>query len=321
MARTRNLKPAFFKNEFLGQLPFEARILYQGLWCIADRRGVLEDRPLRIKAEVFPFDNVDVDALLSQLSTPIDAFQDHPFIVRYESNGKRYILIPKFEEHQTPHHQEKPSDAPLPQDVCPQEVTKNPEQALDKPWISSVQALDKPRTNPSLTLNPSTLTLNPQTDAPAAASGEAGDDQDSVPKKRKPKADASYTDEFLTFWDVYPSVRKSKKRDAFDSWRKLSEADRMAAMEGAREYAQTELGRGEYSQTPVHWLNQRRWEDDRKSWGRKVSQSTGGHTRRPDFEQWRAALVKRLRSEGKPIPGDDELREAFEEVVRDKASV
>lgn len=39
MARARNIKPSFFKNEDLADLnPFD-RLLFIGLWCLADREG------------------------------------------------------------------------------------------------------------------------------------------------------------------------------------------------------------------------------------------------------------------------------------------
>ena len=43
--RTRLLKPGFFMNEELARLPVRARLLFAGLWCLADREGRLEDRP------------------------------------------------------------------------------------------------------------------------------------------------------------------------------------------------------------------------------------------------------------------------------------
>ena len=49
MARARNIKPGFFKNEFLAEMPCEVRLLFIGLWTLADREGRLEDRPKRIK--------------------------------------------------------------------------------------------------------------------------------------------------------------------------------------------------------------------------------------------------------------------------------
>ena len=50
MPGARNIKPAFFANEFLAELPCEARLLFIGLWTLADRRGRLEDRSKGIMA-------------------------------------------------------------------------------------------------------------------------------------------------------------------------------------------------------------------------------------------------------------------------------
>ena len=68
MARSRNIKPGFFLNDELAECDPLARLLFAGLWCIADREGRLEDRPKRIKAEVLPYDDCDVDELLNQLA-------------------------------------------------------------------------------------------------------------------------------------------------------------------------------------------------------------------------------------------------------------
>ena len=103
--RSRNIKPGFFKNEILGVLDPLARILFSGLWCMADREGRLEDRPLRIKIEVLPYDNCDVEDLLKGL-------QENGFIQRYEVNGEGYIQIVNFLKHQNPHIREKASEIP-----------------------------------------------------------------------------------------------------------------------------------------------------------------------------------------------------------------
>jgi len=104
--RARNLKPALFKNEILGTADPLYTILFEGLWCLADREGRLEDRALRIKAEVLPYrENVDIEALLSWL-------HNHGFIVRYAAGGLRLIQIIKFLEHQSPHKNEVPSVLP-----------------------------------------------------------------------------------------------------------------------------------------------------------------------------------------------------------------
>ncbi|MEN6423298.1 MAG: hypothetical protein ABFD76_15265 [Smithella sp.] len=113
MARIRALKPDFFKDEDLATLPFEARLLYQGLWCFADKSGRLEDRPKYLKAEIFPYDKIDIEKYLNMLCEP--KIQDRPdkvFIRRYTINNRNYIDIPEFLKHQSPHNTEKESLLP-----------------------------------------------------------------------------------------------------------------------------------------------------------------------------------------------------------------
>ncbi|MEI6309491.1 MAG: hypothetical protein WCP58_07610, partial [bacterium] len=68
--RARNLKPGFFKNEYLGKLDPLVRLLFAGLWCLADRKGRLEDRPGKIKIEALPCDDCDVEQMLEDLARP-----------------------------------------------------------------------------------------------------------------------------------------------------------------------------------------------------------------------------------------------------------
>ena len=81
-------------------------MLFAGLWTLADREGRLEDRPLRIKAELFPYDDaLDIDGACTVLARC-------GFIRRYEVAGRRYIDIPNFLQHQSPHKAEQPSKIP-----------------------------------------------------------------------------------------------------------------------------------------------------------------------------------------------------------------
>ncbi|MFY2587186.1 hypothetical protein [Achromobacter xylosoxidans] len=105
MARARNIKPGFFTNEDLVELDFGTRILFAGLWTLADREGRLEDRPKKIKIGVFPADNVDIEVMLQELHRC-------NFINRYVVNGERYIQIVNWHKHQSPHHTEKASVIP-----------------------------------------------------------------------------------------------------------------------------------------------------------------------------------------------------------------
>lgn len=118
MARARNIKPGFFKNEILGVADPLFSLLFEGLWVLADRAGRLEDRPLRIKGEVFPYrDGLNVDAMLNWL-------ESNGFIRRYTAQSKKCILVLEFVKHQNPHKNEAESELPAPSDECtkPEEI-------------------------------------------------------------------------------------------------------------------------------------------------------------------------------------------------------
>jgi len=102
MARARNIKPGFYKNEDLAECSIWARFIFPGLWMLADREGRLEDRPKRIKADLLPFDGQEVEPLLRELEA-------NGFIVRYANEDGKFIAITKFHKHQTPHYTEKQS--------------------------------------------------------------------------------------------------------------------------------------------------------------------------------------------------------------------
>ena len=109
--RARNLKPSFFTNDVLAEIPALGRLLFAGLWCLADRAGRLENRPRKIKAQVLPYDDCDVDNLLMELVK-------RGFIICYEANGINYIQVVNFEKHQNPHVKEAPSQIPAPDEHC-----------------------------------------------------------------------------------------------------------------------------------------------------------------------------------------------------------
>jgi hypothetical protein len=110
MARIRTIKPEFFLHEELAELPPLHRLLFIGLWTLADRHGRLQDRPKRIKAEVLPYDSADVARMLDRLS-------EAGFIVRYQvgvgSEG-RFIAIPGFATHQRINGREANADTRIP---------------------------------------------------------------------------------------------------------------------------------------------------------------------------------------------------------------
>jgi hypothetical protein len=107
VARIRNIKPDFFTDAELCDLSPLHRLLFQALWCQADRDGILEDKPRELKVKCLPFDDCDVEGMLWDLHST-------GFIVRYEVGGERLIHIQGFATHQKFHRDEKPRGLPTP---------------------------------------------------------------------------------------------------------------------------------------------------------------------------------------------------------------
>jgi hypothetical protein len=148
MARTRNIKPGFFKDEELVDLGPHVMLCFAGLWTLADRDGRLEDRPRLIKAEVFPYTNVNVEKLLSALA-------EHKFIIRYEVDGEKYIQIRTWKKHQNPNIKEGASTIPAPFKHSSGTVP-NTESAHSEHGADTVPAPNEHITDTALNLKPLT---------------------------------------------------------------------------------------------------------------------------------------------------------------------
>lgn len=225
MARARNIKPGFFTNDQLAEIDPLGRILFIGLWTIADREGRMEDRPRRIKAELLPYDDSDVDSLLQQL-------EKHGFILRYSVGEDRYIQVLNFTKHQNPHVKESASTIPAP----------------DEHGTGTVQEQNVPDENPADSLNPITDTgsLIPDT-----------------PTESAPARDSSVEQRFAEFWNAYPKkADKDRARKAFSRirWSQVEFSTVMAALEQHKRSAQWTKDNGEFIPNPTTWLNNSRWE-------------------------------------------------------------
>jgi hypothetical protein len=233
------LKPSFFTNEDLARLAPLIRIAFQGTWCRADRHGRLEDRPGRLKAEILPFDRIDMNAALQEL-------HDGGFLTRYEVDGHRYIQINAFSEHQHPHPKE-PSDEIPP----PPSLTAVPRKAIAGNEMPR-QAMYVPPGS-SLTGSTGSSVLPPTPSAPQNGA-----------------ARSLHLAEFQTFWQAYPQGHRTAKRKAEEKFIKARKAGvtlqvLLDALTGQIELRAAKTRQGEWVPewcNPASWLHQRRWEDE-----------------------------------------------------------
>lgn len=248
MARTRSIKPGFFDNEILGDLPPLTRLLFIGLWCIADREGRLEDKPRRIKKILLGYDDVDADGVDRMLQS----LHDTGFIFRYTVEDKSYIQVVNFTKHQNPHIREKASEIPPPPEF-EEEYQESTMQAPDMHSANTVQA-----TPITVNLSPSTGTLSPTTDNPP----ESGGDTDGPDKQpTKPLIERRFDE----FWEAYP--KKVGKKAALASWKKVKPDTElfdkiMTAIGRAKATWQWQRENGRYIPNPKTWLNEGRWDDE-----------------------------------------------------------
>jgi len=246
MARARNIKPAFFVNPELAELDPLARLLFIGLWCLADKDGRLKDKPKVIKIQILPWDDVNVDGLLFLLAPE--------FIRRYEVNGERYIQINNFCKHQNPHQNEKSWGFPEFSEqyeitpVISSNYMSNPDDSLyiDSLNIESCNMKDvskdtscpenEPEKNDaidgdcSVDSGDATLLNDNQYGRERVSEPDVDSDSDLskklVPFKPKKYPTLSklmkdggayvYPPEFEQFWDEYP--RRAEKTVAYKAW-------------------------------------------------------------------------------------------------------
>jgi len=203
---------------------------------MADRNGILEDRPAKIKIEILPVDDCDIDEMLDELSTA------DGFIERYEVAGKRYLLISNFIKHQKPHPRES-ALYPTPEDKQETATASREKELPSKAFPSS-------SLNPS-SLNPSLLNHKEESKECVAASPQ------------RPAKTLAYPSDFELFWQEYPS--HIDKRRSYGCWKaRLKEgitSDQLTAC--ACNYAAARREEDQrYTMHPATFLGPgRRWEE------------------------------------------------------------
>lgn len=251
MARIRTIKPEFFDDPTIGELSPLARLFFIGLWTQADKEGRLLDDSRRLKARIFPYDDVDTEALMVELHAK-------RMIERYcgrEATQKHgFVWIRNFIKHQRPHHKE-------PESLIPSFT----DPAVKKRDLPSFTASDreKKRSNGSLILD--------------TGSGNGSLKLDTGLSKLDSKGSPAYAG-FEGFWQRYP--RKVGKQKAQKIWLKLKPSPELI------QTMLTTLGwqvlqdswlkdGGNYIPHPSTWLTNRRWQDEQPKMPNLTEQTVG----------------------------------------------
>lgn len=127
MARKRMIDPEFWLDEEITGLSFECRLFYIGTWNFADDYGVVENSAKKLKAQIFPYDDVDCTKI-------IDKLVKMNKLVQFEADGKKWLYIRKFLKYQ---RVDKPSKYRNPEP--PIEILDEDSESSQEPLIDEVK--------------------------------------------------------------------------------------------------------------------------------------------------------------------------------------
>jgi hypothetical protein len=227
MARIRTIKPDFWTDGNMVKLSPFARLLYIGMWnfTLCDHGHVADDA-MKLKLQILPMDNIDIDALLAEIMA-------QGRVVRVEDgDGRTYLLVKRFEDHQK---------------IDPRWKTRCPACA-------QVDSLTLTETPVSLGELPVTPELSP-----TLPLGREGMGRES---KKTPSSKPAASTDFDTFWAQYPrKVGKIAGKKAFDKAIKLTTLE--CLLQGIELLKRETAGKKiDFTPHPATWLNDGRWDDE-----------------------------------------------------------
>jgi len=230
MARIRTIKPDFWKDYDLAtQHSRDARLLYIGMWNFADDHGVLEGPPERIKAEIFPYESVNVRKLLSELI-------QSKRVLEYQSENSTYFWLTKLNKHQKL-DRPRESNLPMPSD----EIIRN-HMISDEISCTRARAVVEGKVREGI-----------------SKGSEEGGNSSAQEQSEEPLMS------FDEFWDLYP--RKKSKGQAEKAWKGLNpntaiqERISQALFDASRSQSWLKEG-GKFIPYPATWLHAKGWEDE-----------------------------------------------------------
>lgn len=229
MPRIRSIKPEFWKSEAIAAHTFRARLTFIGLWTYVDDNGVGLDNPKLVAAELFALED-DPRETLANVREDLASLAAAGRITRYTVEGKAYLAITNWREHQKIDRPGKPR-YPEPDDPRAVHVTcenvdpaaefatpsRDSRETFDEPHLpdqgsgnrdqgtgEKTVGADKPRTTKRGTRIPDDFAVT--------------DDMIAWAREHTPHVGARETEAFVDYWRSAPGA-KGVKVDWEATWR------------------------------------------------------------------------------------------------------
>jgi hypothetical protein len=237
MPRIRSIKPDFWDSPDTAAADLRTRLLYIAMWNWADDYGIGDATPVRLIGFAFPNDPIpaaDYPRLLADVS---DAFG----IVFFEHLGRRYYVIPAWDEHQRTEKKAKPKEGLL--------------EAAESAIAAGHSHEPEPPRNVADSPTPSE-----ESSVPGSRKWEVGKGkgEETCATELRDHPTPSRFDEF---WDAYPRRRDRRKAEkAFAAALKRTDVDLIIA--GAHRYADDPHRVEQFTKYAEGWLNGDGWLDE-----------------------------------------------------------
>ena len=231
MARRRMIDPNIWESEDFSKLSIIARLLFIGMFSLADDEGKGRAKAVYLKSVVFPYDDkiriIDVETALSEIGLNMS-------VTFYAHNDNSYYRLDNWSVW----------------------------QRVDKPQPSKIP--DPTPINDTTESFRNHSRIIPESFSPKRKE-EKGSKEKGSKEKRKEEKETRAREGFDLFWSVYP--KRTDKAGAFKAFEKLNPDEALLsrmidAINTAKNTDEWTREEGRYIPHASNWLNKRRWEDD-----------------------------------------------------------
>ena len=239
MARIRSVKPEFWIDEKLAiSTSRDARLIYIGLWNLADEHSRVRGSSAYLKGQLFAYDD---DLTPSTLGRLIDELEAASAVVRYVADGETYLYLPKLARHQRLEPDKVPSRLPAP-----------PPELVEAEPCADLSAPDPDESAP----REEDHALLYVAGSREHVAGSRGKEPRAL-RDASAQADAAFDE----FWKRYP--RREAKAAARKAWDKaIKRANPGEIWAGAERYRDDPGREQKFTAHAATWLNADRWTDE-----------------------------------------------------------
>ena len=248
MARKRMIDPNIWESEDFSSLSMLGKILFIGLFSLADDEGRGNANPVYIRSKIFPHTAekvrmTDVETALSEIAQSMS-------ITFYVVNGRQYYALTHWNDWQKI-DRPAPSKCPPPEDSEP----------FDESSTNVRRIFDESSTNDRRAFDESSTSVRENCDANKNKNMNMNINMKENTQKKGGVGGGRFSD----FWSVYP--KKFAKAEAEKAWNKLNPTDELvekiiADVKRRTSSQEWTKENGQFIPYPATYLNKRRFDDE-----------------------------------------------------------